>query len=268
MTIDRRTALAAPAIVALSAAAMPERAAAQPSGRGAALFELPQPFVPIVGEQRVFPVRRIYCIGRNYAAHAREMGSDPTREPPFFFQKPSDAVQFVPIGTVGDHPYPSLTKNYHYELELVAALKSGGRNIPKERALEHVYGYAVGLDMTRRDLQRGMGEQKKPWEVGKSFDRAAPIGPLHPVEAVGHPDKGRIQLQVNGQVKQDADLSQMIWSVAEQIANLSEAFELKAGDIVYSGTPENVGPVVKGDLLLGKIEGLPDLSIRITDGAA
>jgi len=211
----------------------------------------------------VFPVRRIYCIGRNYAAHAREMGSDPTREPPFFFQKPSDAVQFVAPGTVGDHPYPSLTQNYHYELELVAALKSGGTRIAKEDALQHVYGYAVGLDMTRRDLQRFMGDQKKPWEIGKSFDRSAPIGPIHPVALTQHYTQGRIVLTVNGQIKQEADLSYMIWSVAEQIAQLSEAFELKAGDIIYSGTPENVGPVVKGDLLVGHIDGLPDLQVRI-----
>jgi 2-keto-4-pentenoate hydratase/2-oxohepta-3-ene-1,7-dioic acid hydratase in catechol pathway len=219
--------------------------------------------LPIVGTSEVFPVRRIYCIGRNYAAHAREMGSDPTREPPFFFQKPTDAVQFVAIGSVADHPYPSLTKNYHYELELVAALKSGGKNIPIESALQHVYGYAIGLDMTRRDLQRGMGDQKKPWEIGKSFDMSAPIGPIHPVAMTNHITKGRIELKVNGQVKQEADLSYMIWSVAEQIAQLSQAFELKAGDIIYSGTPENVGPVVKGDVLVGHIDGLPELSVRI-----
>jgi 2-keto-4-pentenoate hydratase/2-oxohepta-3-ene-1,7-dioic acid hydratase in catechol pathway len=219
--------------------------------------------LPIVGTSDVFPVRRIYCIGRNYAAHAREMGSDPTREPPFFFQKPTDAVQFVAIGSVADHPYPSLTKNYHYELELVAALKSGGKNIPIDSALQHVYGYAIGLDMTRRDLQRGMGDQKKPWEIGKSFDMSAPIGPIHPVAMTNHITKGRIELKVNGQVKQEADLSYMIWSVAEQIAQLSQAFELKAGDLIYSGTPENVGPVVKGDLLLGHIDGLPELSVRI-----
>jgi fumarylpyruvate hydrolase len=226
--------------------------------------------LPIAGSAEVFPVRRIYCIGRNYAAHAREMGSDPTREPPFFFQKPTDAVQFIAIGTVADHPYPSLTKNYHYELELVAALKSGGTNIPIDQALQHVYGYAIGLDMTRRDLQRGMGDQKKPWEIGKSFDMSAPIGPIHPVALLGsggdgqqHITKGRIELKVNGQTKQLADLSYMIWSVAEQISKLSEAFELKAGDIIYSGTPENVGPVVKGDVLLGHIDGLPELSVRI-----
>jgi 2-keto-4-pentenoate hydratase/2-oxohepta-3-ene-1,7-dioic acid hydratase in catechol pathway len=169
----------------------------------------------------------------------------------------------VPIGTVADHPYPSLTRNYHYECELVVALKSGGKNIPIASALDHVYGYAVGLDMTRRDLQRAMGDEKKPWEIGKSFDSSAPIGPLHPVSLVGHVGRGRISLAVNGTVKQDATLAHMIWSVAEQIAKLSEANELHAGDIIYSGTPENVGPVVIGDTLLCKIEGLPDMSVKI-----
>jgi len=258
---SRRRILGAGLGAAFGAQALPSTAQAQAATK--VLFPVAQTLLPVVASEESFPVRRIYCIGRNYAAHAREMGSDPTREPPFFFQKPTDAVQIVPVGSVADHAYPTLTKNYHYELELVAALKSGGRNIAKERALDHVYGYAVGLDMTRRDLQRGMGEQKKPWEIGKSFDNSAPIGPIHPVEKVGHFDKGRIQLQVNGQVRQEADLSYMIWSVAEQIANLSEAFELKAGDIIFSGTPENVGPVVKGDVLLGKIDNLPDLSIRI-----
>ena len=232
-------------------------------GGASSPFKVASVTLPIAGSTEVFPVRRIYCIGRNYAAHAREMGSDPTREPPFFFQKPTDAVQFVAPDTIGDHPYPSLTKNYHYELELVAALKSGGTNIAIDQALQHVYGYAIGLDMTRRDLQRGMGDQKKPWEIGKSFDRSAPIGAIHPVAMTQHIVKGRIELKVNGQVKQEADLSYMIWSVAEQISQLSQAFELKAGDIIYSGTPENVGPVVKGDLLLGHIDGLPELSVRI-----
>ncbi|UDF36822.1 UNVERIFIED_ORG: fumarylacetoacetate hydrolase family protein [Shinella sp. XGS7] len=229
----------------------------------AAPFALTVPAVPIAGASEVFPVHRIYCIGRNYAAHAREMGSDPTREPPFFFQKPSDAVQYVPPGQTVDHPYPALTQNYHYEVELVAALKSGGRNIPIDQALQHVYGYAIGLDMTRRDLQRAMGEQKKPWEIGKSFDLSAPIGPIHKLAATGHFLKGAISLAVNGQLKQSADLSYMIWSVAEQISKLSEAFELKAGDLIYSGTPENVGPVVRGDVMLAKIEGLPALSLRV-----
>ena len=226
-------------------------------------FSVATTTLPIVGSREVFPVRRIYCIGRNYAAHAREMGSDPTREPPFFFQKPTDAVQLVPVGQTVAHAYPPLTKNYHYEIELVAALKSGGRNIAINEALQHVYGYALGLDMTRRDLQRAMGDEKKPWEIGKSFDRSAPIGPIHRVADVGHFTNGKIQLLVNGSVKQSADLNQMIWSVAEQISKLSEAFELMAGDIIYSGTPENVGPVVRGDVMLGKLAGLPDISVKV-----
>jgi 2-keto-4-pentenoate hydratase/2-oxohepta-3-ene-1,7-dioic acid hydratase in catechol pathway len=226
-------------------------------------FKVPATYIPIVGSDELFPVRRIYCIGRNYAAHAREMGSDPTREPPFFFQKPTDAIQYVAAGTVADHPYPTLTKNYHYEAELVAVLDKGGRNIPVNKALDLVYGYTLGLDMTRRDLQRGMGDQKKPWEIGKSFDKSAPIGAVHPLGQTGHFLKGDIWLKVNGQVKQKADLNQMIWSVAEQISKLSEAFELFPGDIIYSGTPENVGPVVRGDVIEMHIDGLPNLSVKI-----
>jgi fumarylpyruvate hydrolase len=226
-------------------------------------FAVDQVYIPIAGSSQEFPVRRIYCIGRNYAAHAREMGSDPTREPPFFFQKPTDAIQFVAPNKIIDHPYPSLTKNYHYEVELVAALNKGGKNIPVEKALEYVYGYALGLDMTRRDLQRFMGDQKKPWEIGKSFDHSAPIGPIFPVSQVGHFTKGVIALSVNGVIKQKATLDQMIWSVAEQIAKLSEANELFPGDIIYSGTPENVGPVVKGDVVRCTIDKLPDLVIKI-----
>ena len=226
-------------------------------------FEVPVTTIPIAGSTMAFPVRRIYCIGRNYAAHAREMGSDPSREPPFFFQKPTDAIQNVAPGTVADHPYPPLTKNYHYEVELVAALHRGGRNIPVERALDLVYAYALGLDMTRRDLQRAMGDEKKPWEIGKSFDRSAPIGPLHLASATGHFRQGAIWLKVNGKIRQNANLNQMIWNVAEQISRLSQAFELFPGDIIYSGTPENVGPVVRGDQIDCHIDGLPDLSIRI-----
>ena len=226
-------------------------------------FEVPVTTIPIAGSTMAFPVRRIYCIGRNYAAHAREMGSDPSREPPFFFQKPTDAIQNVAPGTVADHPYPPLTKNYHYEVELVAALHRGGRNIPVERALDLVYAYALGLDMTRRDLQRAMGDEKKPWEIGKSFDRSAPIGPLHLASATGHFRQGTIWLKVNGKIRQNANLNQMIWNVAEQISRLSQAFELFPGDIIYSGTPENVGPVVRGDQIDCHIDGLPDLSIRI-----
>jgi fumarylpyruvate hydrolase len=259
---SRRDLLAA-ATGAAAAAAISDAAPAAAQAGPKPIFAVPITTIPIVGETAVFQVRRIYCIGRNYAAHAIERGSDPNREPPFFFQKPTDAIQNVAIGAVADHPYPSLTKNYHHEVELVAALKSGGTNIAPEQALDHVYGYALGLDMTRRDLQNEMSAGKKPWEIGKSFDHAAVLGPIHPVSKVGHLTKGAISLAVNGAVRQSSDLSKMIWSVAEQITKLSEAFELKAGDIIYSGTPENVGPVVKGDVLLCKLEGLPDMSIRI-----
>ena len=260
-TVDRRTILATGALALAGAATQSAPAEAQAGVKP--IFTVPAITIPIVGEEGVFPVRRIYCIGRNYAAHAIERGSDPTREPPFFFQKPSDAIQYVAVGTTADHPYPTLTKNYHYEIELVAALGKGGRNVPVEQALDLVYGYTVGLDMTRRDLQRAMGDEKKPWEIGKSFDRSAPMGPLHRVAEVGHFTKGAITLKVNGAVKQSADLNQMTWSVAEQIAKLSQAFELLPGDLIYSGTPENVGPVVPGDVMQGFIAGLPTLDVRV-----
>ena len=233
------------------------------TGAGKPVFQVADTWLPVAGSGEVFPVRRIYCIGRNYRAHAIEMGSNPDREPPFFFQKPTDAIQNVTPGVVADHPYPTLTKNYHYEVELVAALGRGGRNIPVAQALNHVWGYTLGLDMTRRDLQRAMGDEKKPWEIGKSFDHSAPIGPLFPVSQVGHFAQGAIWLKVNGQTKQNANLNQMIWSVAEQISKLSEANELFPGDIIYSGTPENVGPVVRGDVIEIHIDKLPNLSVRI-----
>jgi len=226
-------------------------------------FSVAETTIAIAGSEMRFPVRRIYCIGRNYAAHAREMGSDPTREPPFFFQKPTDAIQNVAPGSAADHPYPTLAKNYHHEVELVAALHRGGRNIAAAEALDHVYAYALGLDMTRRDLQRAMGDEKKPWEIGKSFDRSAPIGPLHLASGIGHLREGAIWLKVNGQLRQNADLRQMIWSVAEQISKLSEAFEMAPGDIIYSGTPANVGPVLRGDVIVCHIDRLPELSVRI-----
>jgi fumarylpyruvate hydrolase len=263
--MDRRKVLSsgsAAAVAALAGCASAGTGSAAAGGSRTA-FSVAQPLLPIAGTSEMFPVRRIYCIGRNYPAHAREMGSDPTREPPFFFQKPSDAIQYVAIGSTADHPYPPLTKNYHYEIELVAALGKGGRNVPADQALALVYGYTVGLDMTRRDLQREMGEEKKPWEIGKSFDHSAPMGPLHRVADVGHFTKGAIQLKVNGVVKQSADLSMMTWNVAEQIAKLSEAFELFAGDLIYSGTPANVGPVVPGDVMQGSIAGLPTLDLRV-----
>jgi fumarylpyruvate hydrolase len=207
VTVDRRSMLATGALALAGAAAQAGSAEAQAGPKP--IFPVPVTTIPIVDETDVFAVRRIYCIGRNYAAHAIERGSDPTREPPFFFQKPTDAIQNVAIGTVADHPYPLLTKNYHHEVELVAALKSGGTNIAPEQALEHVYGYALGLDMTRRDLQNGMAAEKKPWEIGKSFDHAAVLGPIHPVAKTGHFTKGAISLSVNGTVRQDSNLDKI-----------------------------------------------------------
>jgi fumarylpyruvate hydrolase len=261
--ISRRGALRA--VLAMSAGAV---AATAIPARAAELrrtpFDVAPTFIPIAGSEMLFPVRRIYCIGRNYAAHAREMGSDPTREPPFFFQKPTDAIQYVAPGMVTDHPYPTLTRNYHHEIELVTAIGKGGSSIPVDRALDHVFGYGVGLDMTRRDLQRKMGDDKKPWEIGKSFDRSAPLGPIHPVGSVPHFKDGAIWLEVNGERRQSANLNQMIWNVAEQVAQLSQAFELVAGDIIFCGTPENVGPVVPGDVMTGHIDGLPELRVKVT----
>lgn len=266
MTHSRRTFLGASAALGTSMllAGTEAHAAKRKPAKDAPLFEVPQVLIPVVGSKHPFPVRRIYCVGRNYAAHAREMGSDPDREPPFFFQKPTDAIQLVPPNVTIDHPYPPLTKNYHYEVELVAAIGKRGKDIAVSDALDYVVAYAVGLDMTRRDLQRGMGDQKKPWEVGKSFDRSAVISHLHPVAQTGHFSKGGISLKVNGETKQDSDLAKMIWSVAEQIANLSRYYELFPGDLIYSGTPENVGPVVPGDIMLGHIDGLYDISVKVT----
>ncbi len=222
----------------------------------------PQPSVPVVGGG-LFPARRIYCIGRNYAAHAREMGGDPTRETPFFFLKPADALHYCAPGETVRHPYPPETANYHHEIEMVVALKSGGRDIAEADALACVYGYAVGLDMTRRDRQNDMKAKGWPWEIGKSADFSAPIGPIHPVAAVGHRAKGFIRVSVDGAVKQQADLSQMIWSVAEQIAILSRHYELKAGDLIYSGTPEGVGKVERGQTMIGAIEGLGEIRLAV-----
>jgi len=261
-TIRRRDVLKTAAVVVAGGVAG-SASPAQAQGSAKVPFTVAPTYIPIAGGDLLFPVRRIYCIGRNYAAHSREMGSDPTREPPFFFQKPTDAVQLAPPGETIDHPYPTLTKNYHYEVELVAALGKGGRDVPAERALDLVYGYAVGLDMTRRDLQRAMGDEKKPWEIGKSFDRSAVLGPLQPAAKTGHFTKGAIWLKVNGQVKQSADLDQMMWNVAEQVSKLSAAFELLPGDIIYSGTPENVGPVVRGDIMDAHIDGLPDIRVKV-----
>ncbi|OHC66614.1 MAG: 5-carboxymethyl-2-hydroxymuconate isomerase [Rhodocyclales bacterium RIFCSPLOWO2_02_FULL_63_24] len=223
----------------------------------------PIPAVPVAGSADSFPVRRIYCVGRNYAAHAREMGSDPERDPPFFFCKPADAVVPVPEGVTTDVAYPPQTANYHHEVEWVVAIGKRGRNIASDDANDHVWGYAVGFDMTRRDLQFALRDKGRPWELGKAFDQSAPIGPIVPATRSGHPTAGRIWLAVNGTTKQEGDLGDLIWSVPETIAHLSKYFELAPGDLIFTGTPEGVGPVVRGDLVTGGVDTLGQLSIRI-----
>jgi len=219
--------------------------------------------VPVVGTDALFPVHRIYCIGRNYAAHAREMGHDPDRDPPFFFLKAPDAVQPIAEGVMTNHPYPPKTANYHHEIELVVALHRGGRDIAVEDALSHVFGYAVGLDMTRRDLQDEAKNLRRPWDVSKSADLSAPMGPLHPAASIGHPSHGAVSLAVNGAPRQTGDLNDMIWSVAEQIAILSQHFELKPGDLIFTGTPEGVGAVGRGDQLEATIAGIGTIALTI-----
>jgi len=220
--------------------------------------------VPVVGSEQQFAVRRIYCVGRNYEAHAREMGHDPDREPPFFFCKPADAVVYAAIGETADFPYPSQSQDVHYEMEMVVAIGKQGKDISVEQALDHVYGYALGLDMTRRDLQAQMKKMGRPWDIGKGFDYSAPLGPIHPVSAVGHPSEGAIWLKVNGVDRQRSDVSQLIWSVAETIAYLSTLFELFPGDLIYSGTPEGVGPIVRGDLMVGGVQGLGEITVKVS----
>ncbi len=218
----------------------------------------PQVALPIEGTDQLFPVRRVYCIGRNYAAHAIEMGHDPDREPPFFFQKNPDNL------TVGDSfPYPGQTKDVHHEIEMVVALKSGGTNIPVEQALDHVFGYGVGLDMTRRDLQGKAKDMGRPWEIGKAFEKSAPVGPLKPAAQVGHPAAGLVQLKVNGAVRQTGDLNQMIWKVPEMISYLSDYFELAAGDVIMTGTPSGVAAVVPGDVMEAHVAGVGELTVRV-----
>jgi len=218
--------------------------------------------LPVVGTAQLFPVRRVYCVGRNYAEHAKEMGFT-GREDPFFFCKPADALIPVPAGRAADMPYPTKTSNLHYEMELVVAIGKGGSNIPVENANDHIYGYALGLDMTRRDLQNESKKQGRPWETGKGFDHSGPIGPIHPRSQTGDFSKGSISLHVNGAQKQISDLSQMIWNIPESIAYLSGLFELAPGDLIFTGTPEGVGAVVKGDKLVGKIEGLGEFEVHI-----
>ena len=218
--------------------------------------------VPVVGKTERFPVHRIYCVGRNYEEHAKEMGFT-GREPPFFFMKPADSVLVVNTGETGDMPYPSLTKNLHHEIELVVAIGKGGKNISAADALSHIYGYAVGLDMTRRDLQNEMKKQGRPWCIGKGFDHSAPIGPITPVALAGDVAHAEIYVQVNGQDRQRSNTSQLIWNIAETIEHLSAAWELQPGDLIYTGTPEGVGAVVTGDTLVGAVAGLGELKVRM-----
>jgi fumarylpyruvate hydrolase len=226
------------------------------------------PTVPVSGSADRFPVRHIYCVGRNYAEHAKEMGGDATKEPPFFFTKPADAVVPVVPPAVGRVHYPLATKFLHHEIELVVAIGARGIKLAPEAALAIVWGYAVGLDMTRRDLQNDMREKKRPWDIGKSFAEAAPIGPIHPVSAIGHPASGAIWLDVNGARRQEGDLADMIWDVAHTIHFLSQYYELLPGDLIFSGTPAGVGAVVPGDRLDGGIDRLGTLSIAIAPAIA
>lgn len=227
----------------------------------------PQPALPIATESAEFAVRRIWCVGRNYAAHAREMGSDPTREAPFFFAKPGDALVSSTSGAVCV-PYPPQTKNFHHEVELVVAIGTAGRNISVDQALEHVIGYAVGIDLTRRDLQNAAKDRGHPWAMGKGFDASAPCSALQLSVNIGHPSTGAIQLTVNGVAKQFGHLQDMIWSVAETIAHLSQLVALQAGDLIFTGTPEGVGPLQIGDLIDARIEGVGTLRCTIGPPAA
>jgi fumarylpyruvate hydrolase len=224
------------------------------------VFSLPAPvLLPVSGSKSSFPVRRVYCVGRNYAAHAIEMGHDPVREPPFFFQKNSDNVVLPAAG----FPYPPLSEDVHHEVELVVALKSGGEAIDAADALDCVYGYGVGIDFTRRDLQARAKSAGKPWEAAKAFEHSAPVSPLVPAEAIGHPDNGRIWLAVNGETRQEGDLSQMIWNVPEIIAELSRLFRLSAGDLIMTGTPSGVGAVARRDVISCGIDGVATLSVTV-----
>jgi fumarylpyruvate hydrolase len=230
-----------------------------PAAERSAGFAIPAPAVTtvaVVGRDEVFPVARVFCVGRNYAEHAIEMGHDPEREPPFFFMKPADAV--VPSGRL---PFPTQTQELHHEVELVVALGEGGREIPVEHALDHVFGYAVGLDMTRRDMQAVAKKASRPWDMAKGFDQSAPTGPIRAAEEIGHPERGAIWLRINGEPRQVGDLDQQIWKVPEMISYLSTLVALRAGDLIMTGTPKGVGPVEPGDRLDGHIDGVGDLTV-------
>jgi fumarylpyruvate hydrolase len=219
--------------------------------------------VPVLGKTERFPIHRIYCVGRNYEEHAKEMGFT-GREPPFFFMKPNDSLVVVNSGETGSMPYPSLTKNLHHEIELVVAIGVGGKNIKAADAQKHIYGYAVGLDMTRRDLQGEMKKQGRPWCIGKGFDHSAPMGHITPVAQAGDISKAEIHLQVNGQDRQRSNISQLIWNIAETIEHLSAAWELQPGDLIFTGTPEGVNAVVAGDTMVGSVAGLGELKVRVS----
>ena len=214
--------------------------------------------LPVRGSDSLFPVRRIYCVGRNYAEHAIEMGGDPDKEPPFFFQKNSQNVDIS-----GEFPYPKRSSDVHFEMEMVVALKSGGADITEASALDHVYGYGLGLDMTRRDLQEQAKKTGRPWEIGKAFERSAPMSALVPVSEIGHLDRGRIALEVNGEIRQEGDLNQMVWKVPEMISYLSRFYDIAAGDLIMSGTPAGVGPIQRGDVMVGSIERLGSFTVKV-----
>jgi len=223
----------------------------------------PHPAVLIADSSDLFPVHRIYCVGRNYAAHAREMGGNPERESPFFFCKPADAIIPAAAGETVTLAYPPETNNYHHEIELVVAIGKAGKNIPEKCVHDYIWGYAVGLDMTRRDLHTALREKGQPWELAKAFDQSAPIGRLTPVQRIGHPQAGSIWLKVNGELRQTGRIEHMIWSITETISHLSRYFELRPGDLIFTGTPAGVGAVAPGDLLHGGIDGLSDLKVQV-----
>ncbi len=223
------------------------------------ILPLEQVSLPIVGNEKRFPVRRIYCVGRNYLDHIRETAGADEREPPFFFQKPTDAI----LENGGEFPYPPQSEKTHHEIELVVAIGTGGKEIAAENALDHVYGYSVGIDMTRRDLQSAAKEMRRPWEAGQAFVHAAPCAAIVPAGDIGHPDSGRIWLAVNGEVRQDGDLAQQIWSVPESISHLTKLFELVPGDLIMTGTPAGVGSVNRGDKVTGGIDGIADIEITV-----
>jgi fumarylpyruvate hydrolase len=223
------------------------------------LFNVQQPSVAVAGSEDRYPVRRIYCVGRNYRAHVREMGHDPDREPPFYFMKPADAV----VNGADAIQYPSRTSDFHHEIELVVAIGLSGSNIVSNQALRHVFGYAVGIDFTRRDLQKEAKKLGRPWDTAKGFDQSAPVSAIHPATDIGHPHAGRIWLAVNGEDRQIGDLNELIWDVAESVAELSTFFLLEPGDLIFTGTPAGVGPVIVGDRVTGGIEGIDEIAITI-----